>query len=199
MNLQNLPWWGKLIIVAVICGIVIFSQYTMAPLDLNGKSERIESLEGDLEKLKAKILKGKQAQAKLDELQRDIASLERKLADLKQILPTEPELGDLLKWIKALADQTNLELDVFNPMAPADQQFLKEQPIRMEVVGGYHQLGRFFDRVSKYQRIINVENVTVRQARGNDEGAFAATIKANFVAKTFIYRDESQGDSGGET
>lgn len=190
MNLKELPWWGKLLLVSVACGGVAFSQYKMAPLALNEKQARIEKASERLEKNRANILKGRQAQAQLDELQRDIASLERKLGDLRQILPTAPELGDLLKWIKALADQTNLGLEIFNPQGLADQEFLREQPIRMEVFGSYHQLGLFFDRISKYQRIINIENVVVNPA-GKKVVDPTQTIKASFTAKTYIYRDEN--------
>ncbi len=190
MDLKNLPWWGKVAIAVVVCGVLAFTQYRMAPLDLTRKAERIEELESKIEKNRAEIRRGRQAQAQIEELQRDIASLERKLVDLRQILPTGPELGDLLKWIKALADQTNLELQVFNPQSLAEREFLREQPIQMEVLGNYHQLGMFFDRISKYQRIINVENVTIGPAN-KGRGKVRATIKANFVAKTFIYRDEA--------
>jgi type IV pilus assembly protein PilO len=196
MSLKNLPWWGQLLVVAVICAVVVVTQYTMAPLNLNEKQKQIERQEDDLEKLRAKILRGKQAQAKLDELQRSIASLERKLADLRQILPTQPELGDLLKRIKGFADQTNLELEIFKPEALAELEFLREQPIRMEVIGNYHQLGLFFDRVSKFQRIVNVENVAVKPAPKNQDRSVRATIQANFVAKTFIYRDEQDEGEG---
>src|SRR5256885_3901486 len=48
--------------------------------------------------------------AKLPQLEAEIARLRKTLADLKEILPTEPESGELLKWIKNLADQSNLDL-----------------------------------------------------------------------------------------
>ena len=197
MDLKNLPWWGRLLLAAVICGGLIFSQYQMMPLELNRKTKLINTKTEELDRLQADILKGKQAQAQLDELQRDIAALEQKLTDLRQILPTQPELGDLLKWIKALADQTNLELQVFNPQGLTEQEFLREQPIRMEVIGNYHQLGMFFDRVSKYARIINVENVGIKPAPDRRDTSIKATIGASFTAKTFIYREDTEQPGGG--
>ncbi|NJN63983.1 MAG: type 4a pilus biogenesis protein PilO [Acidobacteria bacterium] len=197
MNVKSMPWWGKLIAAAVVCGGLVFSQYKMAPLNIAQTQQQIEKAGERLEKNRANILKGRQAQAQIDELQRDIASLERKLTDLRQILPTEPELGDLLKWIKALADQTNLDLRIFNPQGLTEQEFLREQPIRMEVIGSYHQLGLFFDRISKYQRIINVENVVVNPAGAKVEDVFA-TITATFTAKTYIYRDENSPPAEGD-
>lgn len=189
MNLKNLPPWTQLIIAAVIAGVLVLSQYKFAPGNFSEKARQIKSLEETLDGKQAEIRKGRLAVAKLEELQRDIVSLERKLEDLKQILPTAPEMGDLLKWIKSLSDQTNLELQVFNPMPLADQEFLREQPITMEVMGNYHQLGLFFDRISNYARIINVENVRIAP---NSERQIRATIRANFTAKTFIYKEETE-------
>jgi type IV pilus assembly protein PilO len=193
MTLKNLPPWTQLAIAAGFSAAIVLSQYKLPPGDFSKKGKQIEQLSETLESKQAEIRKGRLALAKLEELQRDIASLERKLSDLRQILPTAPEMGDLLKWIKSLSDQTNLELQIFNPMPMADQEFLREQPITMEVIGNYHQLGLFFDRISKYARIINVENVRIGP---NSDRAVRATIKAGFVAKTFIYKDEAPKEEG---
>ncbi len=196
MDLKNLPWWGKVGIAAALCLAFVFVSYRMAPLNFSQKAKRIARAEQQLEKLQAEIRKGRQARARLDELERDIAALERKLTDLRQVLPTEPELGDLLKWIKSLADQTNLDLLVFSPGSLQEGEFLLEQPIQMQVRGTYHQLGMFFDRVGKHARIINIQDVDIRPARGGSSGQ--ATIEASFTAKTFIYKEEKAGDEGGD-
>lgn len=201
MNLNQIPWWGQVVLGAVIGGALIFSQYKMAPGDFSRKEKKIASLETTLEKKQAEIRKGKQALEKLAQLEQDIAKLEQKLADLRQILPTEPELGDLLKWIKSLADQTNLDLRTFNPQGRNQQEFLSEQPIKMQVAGTYHELGMFFDRISKYARIINVEGVQIdpNRSRGGSDRDLRATIQAQFVAKTYIYREDPDTGEAGET
>jgi len=196
MNFKSLPWWGQIGLGVAGAGLIVFSQYKWAPANLSAQKTQIVQLKESLEKKEAEIAKGKQALAKQEQLARDIATLERKLADLRQILPTQPELGDLLKWIKALADQTNLELRVFGPGSAQEQEFLREQPIRMEVHGNYHQLGMFFDRVSKYARIINVENVKITP---NSDRKIRATIVSCFVAKTYVYRDEMDEKSEKKT
>ena len=66
----------------------------------------------------------------------------------------------------------------------------------MEVYGNYHQLGMFFDRVSKYARIINVENVRVQPNRNRES---RSTIQSKFVAKTYIYNEtEAEQAQGGD-
>jgi len=57
----------------------------------------------------------------------------------------------------------------------------------MDVVGRYHDLGIFLDRVSKYSRIINVDNLRM----GNNQGGGEKTIRASFTATTFVYDDKA--------
>src|SRR5256885_14121795 len=121
--------------------------------------------------------------AKLPQLEAETARLRQTLADLKEILPTEPESGELLKWIKNLADQSNLDLKDFSPESLHAVEFYKEYPIHMSITGAYHDMGLFLDRVSKYSRIINVSNVNIV----NNPGGGDKTIKSDFVATTFIY------------
>lgn len=194
LTMGKMPAWGQPVAAAVFAAGLFLVQYKLPPGSFSEKKQMIGELQQNLDAKQAEIRKGEIALAKLEELQRDIAALEVKLEDLKQILPTAPEMGDLLKWIKSLADQTNLELQTFKPEALADQEFLREQPVTMQVIGNYHQLGLFYDRISKYARIINVENVKMSR---NTDRTVRATIRADFVAKTFIYKDEAAGKPGG--
>ena len=59
----------------------------------------------------------------------------------------------------------------------------------MDVEGDYHDLGVFFDRISKYSRIINVSGVTISALSG------AHSIKSSFTATTFVYDDKGGGAS----
>ena len=58
------------------------------------------------------------------------------------------------------------------------------------MVGRYHDLGVFLDRVSKYQRIINVSNLRIAGVRESGK-----TIQVNMTATTFVYTDD--GGAGG--
>ena len=67
-----------------------------------------------------------------------------------------------------------------------DQDFYQEWPIRVEVDGTYHELGLLFDRLSRFQRIINVDDLDISPiAQGGEQ----YSIHANFIQKTFIYKE----------
>jgi type IV pilus assembly protein PilO len=58
----------------------------------------------------------------------------------------------------------------------------------MSVDGSYHNLGMFFDRVSRLSRLVNIGNLKIN-AR-NDQ-TVSNTISASCVATTFVYVEPS--------
>jgi type IV pilus assembly protein PilO len=188
MDFKKLPFWGQFAVVTVMA-IVLVAVAWMAYPNFSEMAKRNANSRAELEALQTEIRKGQAIEAKLPEFEKEIENLQLKLNDLLAILPTEPETGELLKWVKNLADQSNLDLKQFNPGALKPVEFYKEFPISMDVEGDYHDLGVFFDRISKYSRIINVSGVVISALQGGQH-----SIKSSFTATTFVY-DEKVGAS----
>ena len=184
--LEKMPFYGQVILFAVIAMVIVGVAYYVYP-DLGAMKTQIAQLEGEYAEKDRKIIEGRAIEQRLPEFEREIANLERKLGDVQQILPTQTETGDLLAWIKNLGDQSNLDLKSFAPGSLRPVEFYKEFPIEMQVIGRYHDLGIFLDRVSKYSRIINVDNVRINSDKTENE----KTIQASFTATTFVYDEEA--------
>jgi len=185
--LERLPFWGQVVVMLILAAMVVALGYYVFP-NLKEYRAQTQTLRTRYDEMQAQIREGQAIEQKLPEFEREIASLQRKLGDIQQILPTGPETGDLLRWIKNLADQSSLDLKSFGPGAMKPVEFYKEFPIDMNVVGRYHDLGIFLDRVSKYQRIINVDNLRM----GSNVGGGDKTIRASFTATTFVYDDTAE-------
>jgi type IV pilus assembly protein PilO len=183
---DKVPFYGQVLIFAAMALVIVGVAYWLAP-DLKTMRAEIETLETDLAEKEREITKGRAIEQRLPEFEREIASLELKLKDVQQILPTNQETGDLLRWIKNLGDQSNLDLKSFDPGGLRPVEFYKEFPIEMQVVARYHDLGIFLDRVSKYSRIINVDNLRMNAAKVGDK-----TIRASFTATTFVYDEQAE-------
>jgi len=183
--LERLPFWGQVVLFVALAAGIVGVAYYLFP-DLQSMGQEIDRIKADWAEKDRQRREGLAIEQKLPEFEREIANLERKLGDIQQILPTGPETGDLLRWIKNMTDQSNLDLKSFGPgdLRPVD--FYKEFPIEMQVVGRYHDLGMFLDRVSKYSRIINVDNVRMSAYRGPGD----KSIEAAFTATTFVYDEE---------
>jgi Tfp pilus assembly protein PilO len=67
-------------------------------------------------------------------------------------------------------------------------EFYSEWPIPIEIRGNYHNLATFFDRLSKFARLFNIEDFTIKAATSQTEDV---TISSNFTAKTYIFLEES--------
>lgn len=184
--LEKMPFWGQVLLMAALAVGIVAIAYFVFP-NLKEKGEQIHAISAELEELNAKIVEGRAIEQKLPEFEQEVANLQRKLGDVQQILPTDTETGDLLRWIKNMTDQSNLGLKTFAPGGLKPVDFYKEFPIEMDVVGRYHDLGIFLDRVSKYSRIINVDNLRMNAYQGGGD----KTIRASFTATTFVYDDRA--------
>src|SRR5688572_16262607 len=148
--------------------------------------ERLAVQNRRLAELQVKIQEGRAAEQKLPQFREEVRRLGLELDKLLRILPARRNTPDLLRRIRALTEQGNFDLLRFTPGQFADRDFYSEWPITIDVRGTYHNLAMFFDRVGRFSRIINVENLGIgafRQARSEH------TITASFIAKTFIYKE----------
>jgi type IV pilus assembly protein PilO len=185
---QKMPFWGQVALMMALAVALVGVAYWLYP-DLKSVGAKIRVLRDEVTEMDRKIREGQAIEQKLPEFEREVANLQRKLGDIQQILPTGTETGDLLRWIKNMTDQSNLDLKSFAPgdLRPVD--FYKQFPIEMDIVGRYHDLGLFLDRVSKYSRIINVDNLRMSRNAGGGE----KSIRASFTATTFVYDERARG------
>jgi Tfp pilus assembly protein PilO len=135
--------------------------------------------------LQGKITRGLAAKAKLPQFREEVALLEVQLEKLLKILPPRRDVQDVLRRFRALAEQEDFVLSEFRPGVEAQKDFYNEWPITVRLRGTYHNLARFFDRMSRFSRIFNVDNLQITQSRGRDQ----QTIQASFTAKTFVYQE----------
>ena len=94
-----------------------------------------------------------------------MAELEARLESLKAVLPEQKDVADLLRRIQTLATAVEPRDPRFKPAPSVTKQLHAEWPIALQLDGTYHNLAMFFDRVSKFSRIINVSNIAIRGER----------------------------------
>src|SRR5262249_34953098 len=123
-----------------------------------------------------------------------VADLEVRLANLKAVLPQEKDAADLLRRMQTVATQSNLTIKSFKPAPTVTKQLHAEWPINLELEGTYHNLALFFDRVSKFTRIVNISGLDVK---GRDKPDNGNTISASCVATTFVLLEKPAASKPG--
>jgi len=185
IDLNSKPWYVAAI-VGVVLGIAMF--VVMNIYIFKDIRTQIERLETSIDELEREIEKGRAAKADLPRLEEDIRNYEIELDRLRKILPTKRETDNLIKRAKQLTERGRFRLTRFTPGGFEDRDFFIEWPIRVGLDGTYHELGLFFDRLSRFSRIINVTELTINPTRNSDSGF---TIHAEFVQRTYIYKEET--------
>ena len=109
------------------------------------------------------------------------------------MLPEEKDVADILRRIQGLATQSNLAIQRFTPLPPVQQAIYAEIPYRLPAEGTYHNLGLFFDRVSKFPRIINVSEISIKAKKPPEPNA---TIIAECIATTFVLQEAAARREG---
>jgi len=187
ISLSKLPWWGQIGAFVLVCGGAVYGFWhfyvSEMQADVNVRQTRLTSLRGD-------IARGVATARRLPEFEAQVTQLEQRLENLRQVLPEEKDVADILRRIQGLATQSNLAIQRFTPLPPVQQQLYAEVPYRLTAEGTYHNLGLFLDRISKFPRIITVSEVLLRAKTPSDANA---TITAECVATTFVLQE------GGET
>ncbi len=183
ISLSKLPSSAQVGVFATLslaaCGVFYYFYVMPAAADRAVKEQELAALRAD-------ITRGQVTARKLPEFRKEVSSLEGRLENLKSVLPEEKDVADLLRRIQTLASQSNLAIKGFKPEPIATKQLHAEWPIALELDGTYHNLGLFFDRISKFSRIINISGVQIR-AKERPEGQ--STITAQCIATTFVLLD----------
>ncbi len=182
-GLEGKPWYYGLGI-GLALGAAIFGVVTWQVL--NPMKDQLAAGEQQLAQLQNKIQEGRAAKQQLPRFREEVRQLEMELDKLLRILPARRNTPDLLRRIRSLTEQGDFGLRRFTPGQLSDREFFSEWPIAVSVDGGYHNLALFFDRISRFSRIINIEDLTIAalpSVRGTH------TLSANFKAKTFVYKE----------
>jgi Tfp pilus assembly protein PilO len=186
LDIDNRPWYYALgigvIVAAVAAGAVHW--FWFKPMQ-----EEIANKKVELEGLNQEIAKGRAAERKLAQFREEVKRLELELSKLLQILPSKRNTEELIKRIETLTRQGDFTLKKFTPGEFIQKDFYAEWPIDVQVEGTYHNLALFFDRMSRFSRIVNVEDMKVTALNDVPGKSIAAT----FVAKTFIYTGDDPG------
>lgn len=181
-SLNSIPWYGQLGIFSVFGVIVAGLGWYFF---ISGLSEQIAVKQAQLDGLKVEIQRGQAVEQKHQEFLTQNKQLLNKLATLKIILPEAKQTDQLLRQVQESAVASNLQIRKFQPLPVSQKDFFSEWPINLEVDGTYHALGAFFDKLSKFSRIVNVSDVKILESK-----RAGRTISTTCVATTFVYNEE---------
>jgi type IV pilus assembly protein PilO len=190
ISLSKLPWWAQIGAFAVVAGLAVFGFWKFYVAEMQAD---IDARQTRLTALRADITRGVATARRLPQFQSEVAELERRLENLRAVLPEQKDVADILRRVQGLATQSSLSIQRFTPQDARQESLYAALPFKIRAEGTYHNLGLFFDRISKFPRIINVGEIVIKPRQTQDA---TSSIEAECVATTFVLQ-ESKAPAGG--
>jgi type IV pilus assembly protein PilO len=183
-NFNDLSSRTQIVVFGVLCLLVVVAGWQLAigPAreDLTTREAKLTTLQGDVARAQATA-------SKLPAFERDVKALEASLSLTTAILPDEKDPQDVLRNLHELASDASLDISSFTPKSIATKTQYSEWPIELGLAGGYHDLGRFFDRVATMSRLVSISDLHIKT---NIKPATKGTITATCVATTFVFKKD---------
>ena len=183
-GLEGKPWYvsaavGAGLAVAVVVG-VHYVKFTSMQRDIDSRVSKVADLD-------RQINEGRAAQKILPQFREEVGRLELELDKLLKILPPRRNTQDLLRRLRTLTEQGDFDLLSFTPRGMSPRDFYLEWPIQIRLNGTYHNLALFFDRISRFSRIINIEDLRISALPRSNQ-----SLSAQFIMKTFLYNQPEE-------
>jgi len=184
-NLGDWPAVVKAVLVLILCGGLAAGWYFLYTEDQYKQLERVEKVEQDLRQ----DFEVKQAKAaNLEAYRAQLAEMQESFGSMLRQLPNKTEVADLLVDVSQTGLAAGLEFELFQPQGEVPKDFYAELPIKIRVIGDYHEFGEFVSGLAALPRIVTVHNIKISPRKGE-----SADLQLEATAKTYRYLDEAGG------
>ncbi len=186
-SLDDIPVRQQMILFGLIlvgCAYFFWSWYLQPLRDITNRQEWA------LETLRAEVQQAQLVQAQLPQFRAEVEKQRRQLDQFRTNLPSEKETPRLMRRIQDLAQQNNLNILTFTPQQVIRKDFYADWPIQISLEGSFHNLGFFFEKIGRLDRLVNVGDLTIRAME--ESAVRDRTIAATCTATTFVYTEEAE-------
>nr|WP_240901247.1 type 4a pilus biogenesis protein PilO [Thioalkalivibrio sp. XN279] len=156
------------------------------------KIPQLEQVERQETDLRATFESRQQLAANLEAYQAQLAEVEQTFGAMLRQLPGETEVPSLLVDISQTGLAAGLEERLFQPMAEVSREAYSELPIKMQVVGTFHELGNFVSGVVALPRIVTLHDIRLKPEQQRD-GQGGGRLVMDVTAKTYRYLEDEGG------
>lgn len=178
--LSTIPWYVQMIVL-VVAGVFIFFLVDYAMFDDVRQDTKKKS--DEVARLREENRKGAIIRDNLKAYQQRYEQAQDELKALRELLPEDVEISKVLENIQQQASEQKLVVKQFTPKDLVKKGFYQEKPINIQVSGLYNSLGRFFQQIATYRRIVNVSDVEIKKANEQTE---ARDIEASFTVTAYL-------------
>ncbi len=170
----------------VITGLFVYFSYLP-------KFEKLDQLNSDYKDLEKRLASAKKKAAQLNKYREKMKTAEAQFKIAMKALPDKKEIPSLLTNITESGKEAGLEFLLFQPEAEINKDFYAEIPVSIKVAGNYHNVGLFFDKVSRLSRIVNIKDIVMAASKEGNK------LKTSCTAVTYRFVELEEKDDATNT
>ena len=186
LDLENIGSW-PLVVKAIVCiiaaALVAFFTYSLL---VSSEIEAYERAQEKEQELRTTYRQKYDVASKLEIYRQQMVEMEEKFSQLLKRLPTSSETPGLIEDLSYIGTSSGLTFHKVEWMPEIEKEFYTELPIKIEVVGSYHDFGEFVSKVAELPRIISLHDFTI------NGGELQEQLEFSVVAKTYRYEGERE-------
>jgi type IV pilus assembly protein PilO len=155
--------------------------YTSAKTEVDEMTARLEQLESENNRAQIIATRGG------TDLQDRLTRYEQHVGQLEALIPRREEVAALINDVTTVARRTGVEVAALAPENDEEGEFYTKKIYGFDVVGEYHDLGRFLSSIASLSRIITPVNLEVIPFQGNRSAYdMEAPLRATFQIQTYV-------------
>ncbi|WP_213996328.1 type 4a pilus biogenesis protein PilO [Arsukibacterium sp.] len=185
LDIENMGSWpvaAKVIFAIILAALVATLTYFML---IDSKIDELNSAKQKETELRQLYRTRYASAVNLDLYKQQMVEMENTFSFLLKQLPTTHETPGLLDDITYVGTTSGLTFLRINWEPEIEKEFYTELPIKIDVVGDYHQFGNFVSEVAKLPRIVSLHDFSI-QTEENER------LRFNVTAKTYRYKETAQ-------
>ena len=180
-KILKLPRGVRIGILAGIGVLFCIGYYFGVYQDSSQEHDRLQAEEANLQR---KLSSVRIIAGNLGAFEAEIGQLQIKLKKALRQLPNEKQLEVLLTDISNLGKTAGVEIRSFQRQQEIFHDFYAEVPISIQLEGEYHDIGKFFELLSKLKRIVTMGSLKISVGK---ESLESTRLKVSGVATTFRF------------
>ena len=174
-------------IVFIACSAIAWYMFVW-----NDDRPVLQKAEADEMDLRSQFENKQQRAANLDAYKAQLGEMERSFGAMLRQLPGKTEVPNLLVDISQTGLAAVLQEKLFQPGAEVSKGFYAELPIKIRLVGTYHEFGNFVSGIAALPRIVTLDDIQISPA--SDKAGTYDNLTMDLTAKTYRYiEDEGAG------
>jgi type IV pilus assembly protein PilO len=151
----------------------------------------LQKAEADELDLRSQFESKQQRAANLDAYKAQLGEMERSFGAMLRQLPGKTEVPNLLVDISQTGLAAGLQEKLFQPAGEQSKGFYAELPIKIRLVGTYHEFGTFVSGIAALPRIVTLHDIQISPVTDKNTGY--DNLIMDVTAKTYRYIEDDGG------